>query len=178
MEHKYALFVACATLAAHTQLQVLLAKYRCSVTPEILQDASRFGIQAALQRLFPGLIRLPFGCDPFPEVVLALRYEYEEDPEKTGAQAPAGKGGTSSVGTGPSSSRWKVSGGSRLPERLVPAPAPVALPPRPSASAPQGEESSRGYPFSAPPTAEPRTSPTNLQKISSAPIFPWEKGKA
>ena len=184
MEHRFTLFVAYATLAAHTQLQVLLAKYRCAPSIEIIQDAARYGVQSALGRLFPGLIKLPFQRDPLPDVVLALRYEHEEDPENLGV--PVRRPSDSAVPVGASSTRWRVGGSSRQIERpSAIQPAALAAPRPAETDAPV--KASRAFPFApiAPPpsagaTVEPPApgyaSSANIPKLGAA-IFPGERRK-
>lgn len=88
MEHRYALFVAHASIEAYQQLQVLLKKWKTDVTPDIIDDAARFGQQRAMDRIFPGLVRLPFKADPLPDIVMTLRYQYEAEPERVRPKNP------------------------------------------------------------------------------------------
>ncbi len=80
-DERYPLFVAVAALRAHLQLQQLLPKWDLAPSPDILRDAARFGVRKAMDSMFPGLPRSPFSKDPVEEVVMALRYQYEADPE-------------------------------------------------------------------------------------------------
>jgi len=122
MEHKFAAFVAYASLVAQQELAELLRKHRINPTVDVLTDAGRFGIRKAFERFFPGLLKLPFQNDPLPQVVLGLRYLYEADPEGMGsANAPevtgAGVSGRYRVApssnlrpTGPSDTSQRLSG--------------------------------------------------------------------
>jgi hypothetical protein len=188
MEHKFALFVACATIVAHQQLGLLREKWGTGldITREVLSDAARFACNATRDRLFPGLVRLPFDKDPTPEIILALRYQYEHDPEGIGStlpredessrrrslsdtRAPGVRTSQANVPklpmTGPSdtSRRRTISGG------IVPTP----LNQHPGTQDPSGRRSG----VTPIPGAETlaNQSSTKLQKISGAPVFPWEK---
>ncbi|MCC5875027.1 MAG: hypothetical protein JJU11_02295 [Candidatus Sumerlaeia bacterium] len=84
MEPRFAIFVAHATLKAHQQIQLVLPDTSGGVPKQLMQDAAQFGVRHALARLYPGLVRSPFRRDPLPEVMLTLRYQFEEDPEGLG----------------------------------------------------------------------------------------------
>lgn len=84
MEHRYPLFVAQATLLGYLQLREASQRWEVMITPEVIADAARAGIEQALARLYPGLTRPPFQGDPLPDVTLGLRYQFEEDPENKG----------------------------------------------------------------------------------------------
>ncbi len=81
MNQKYAPFVALASLKAYQQLSDLLKRWNEEPSRALIEDAARFGQQKALELMFPGLIKIPFVQDPTRDVVLSLRYMYEEDPE-------------------------------------------------------------------------------------------------
>lgn len=81
MEHKFAPFVGFATLSAQSSLIELIAKHQIMPSIEVLTDAAKFGYQKAMTRFFPGLVKCPFDRNPIPEILLALRYQYESDPE-------------------------------------------------------------------------------------------------
>ncbi|MEO8378017.1 MAG: hypothetical protein ABI579_10130, partial [Candidatus Sumerlaeota bacterium] len=85
MEKQYALFVAFATLQAYEQLQHLLSKWRTEVTPDILNDAAKFGHQKAADRMFPGSVRLPFERGPLQDVIAALTLQYDTAAANTAA---------------------------------------------------------------------------------------------
>lgn len=84
MEHRYPLFVAQATLLGYLQLREVTGRLDVLITPEIISEAARVGVQQAMSRLYPGLRHPPFRTNPQPDVVLALRYQFEEDPENMG----------------------------------------------------------------------------------------------
>lgn len=199
MEHRYALFVAVATFEAHEVLSALLEKHRARTLPgrDVLTDVARSGIQRALARLFPGLPRVPFRSSPLEDVVLALRYAFEQDPEGLGspareessrtARVPRGMGETQGVSSLSSVSVPKLpaagpsdtQAGRGLPppsssHRLVPQGAELPPPAQPESSRfptppppPESQQSITPVPLSAP--------ATKLQRIAPAPIFPWER---
>ncbi len=147
MEKNYGAFVGFATLQAHTHLSELLQKHQISPSKDIVEDAARFGQQKALEAMFPGLMRVPFEAKPLGEIILALRYQFEGDPE--GVQAmmreaeessvrqrsshpatptPARKDGTGSRPYDPSATSWRLAANSRNGDTSARAKAASAVP--------------------------------------------------
>jgi hypothetical protein len=187
MENKFAAFVGYATLVAYRRLDELSQKYGVTPSPDILVDAARYGQQSASERFFPGLVRLPFANSPMPEIIMALRYQYEADPDgmQVGKDDPSSRRNLADPsGT---SVRYRIAG-ARLPQpqpddtsmraRNGLSPTPLAQAVRsaddPSSKpaypvVPEGESTRRDG------TAAPNGSQTNLRRIGPAPLLPWEK---
>lgn len=177
MEPRFAIFVAHATLKAHQQVQLAMEGNAEPVSRVMLQEAAQFGLRHALARLYPGLIRSPFRRDPLPEILLALRYQFEEDPESLGLSLEESE---------------------RLVERRTmkartPRPAHFSSPPLPANVTPvPGGSSSKlrklhlrpsihGDETPAPPSHEEVEAPLPMSDSRMRPVagggvvFPWEK---
>jgi hypothetical protein len=183
MEHKYALFVAFATLQAYEQLQLLLSKWKAEVSPEIINDAAKFGQQRAMEKIYPGLVRMPYQQSPLLDISNALRLQYDmeledssrarrymaADPSSrknleaialpTPVAVSAASRGESSSHAGRISGVHRLDSGATSARSATPAPAAVATPP------PGGD----------PETV--RIQPTKLRTVGAA-TFPWERKKA
>lgn len=84
MEPRFSIFVAHATLKAFEHLRDSGGEDTATITETSLNTAAKYGYRHALARLYPGHVRPPFKRDPLPDIVLTLRYQFEEDPEKLG----------------------------------------------------------------------------------------------
>lgn len=80
-DDRFPLFVAYATLQSYLQLETLLAKWKVPPSTDIIKDAARYGCQKAMDVLYPGLMKFPFTQDPWREVVMTLRLQYDANPE-------------------------------------------------------------------------------------------------
>ena len=186
MEHKYALFVAFATLQAYEQLQLLLSKWKAEVSPEIIHDAAKFGQQRAMDKIYPGLVRIPYQQSPLIDISNALRLQYDMALDETAqlrrhmAADPSSRQSldaialptpvtVSAASRGESSSHaGRISGVPRFDSNAASARSATPAP------------SARAAVATPPPGGDPdtvRIQPTKLRTVGAS-TFPWERKKA
>jgi hypothetical protein len=178
MDSRYTLFIAHATVQAHRHLHALLEKHGAEPTPEILADAARFGSQHAMARFYPGLPRCPFPQNPIKDIVLVLRYQYEDDPEGLGfsleecARQLAAKSGrdsddsTRKVALGESTTRLSKLSSRPSVYQLKNPETPLPIKGDEDKIALGAGNAARG---GLPP------SQTDIRKTGAGVVFPWEK---
>lgn len=135
MEHKFALFVALASIKACEELQALVLKHKVAVTDEIVDDAARAGQKRALEMMFPGLVRIPFTQAPIEDIKMAIKYQFGLVTQGGSTLAPtplATKEESSRHKMPASASRYKIAGqakveASRLSNGEVLKPTPLAV---------------------------------------------------
>lgn len=201
MDQKYAAFVGYASVIAFESLQILSAKHKIVPNIDMITDGARTGVRLALERFFPGLIRHPFSVNPLDDVILSLRYKFEDDPEQISAMfarqaKPSAPPLPPSWPQDETPKGYRVSASSRSDAGLsdtqqrkifdtsalrrsgqVQIPAAFDQTPQPGAqNDPSSHRATVGS--SVPPGADETQAPkTKLQRVGPAPVFPWEKLK-